>query len=138
MGRGKAVGGSRTARPIAAFALALAVAGLAGGEALLGAAHPGVCSYRQRTGLPCMGCGGTHAFGRMVSGDVTGAVASNPLGAWAGLAVWLLVPGGAAAAAAGRLGPLVATLVGLLASFPLAFAWNALVWWTSLPAGPAP
>lgn len=138
MGRAEAVGTSRAARAIAAFALTLALAGLAGGEALLDAAHPGACASRESGGSRCLGCGGTRAFGRIAAGDLAGAVALSPLGAWAGLALWLLAAGSAAAAAAGRLGPLAATLFGLLLSFPLAFVWNAMIWWTSLPAGLAP
>ncbi len=138
MGRAETLGGSRAARAIAVFAVTLALAGLAGGEALLDAAHPGTCASRESGDRPCLGCGGTRAFGRVAAGDVAGAVALSPLGAWAGLALWLLAAGAAAATAVGRLGPLAATLFGLLLSFPLAFVWNAVIWWTWLPAGLAP
>jgi hypothetical protein len=40
-----------------------------------------VCIFKLATGLPCMSCGTTRALGRLVHGDVAGALAMNPLAA---------------------------------------------------------
>ncbi|MGZ6142136.1 MAG: DUF2752 domain-containing protein [Myxococcales bacterium] len=39
------------------------------------------CPFRAATGLPCLGCGCTHAFHFMIRGQVAAAFASSPLGA---------------------------------------------------------
>lgn len=38
-----------------------------------------VCPFRIATGLPCPGCGGTHAAVALADGDVVRAWAANPL-----------------------------------------------------------
>jgi len=93
------------------------------------------CAFRRETGLPCPGCGGTEAFGLAAHGFWRRSALANPLGAFAGLAAWLL---GLASAL---------TLVGagtvwlraggalVLALLPAAFVVNAVVWWMSLPPG---
>lgn len=94
-----------------------------------------VCSFRRQTGQPCLGCGGTEAFGDAARGRWAEAAAANPLGAFAGLAAWALAAAGlltASGAGAGwlrRMGALVLVLL------PLAFVVNAVVWWMSLPPG---
>jgi hypothetical protein len=96
---------------------------------------PYVCSFRRQTGQPCVGCGGTEAFGAASRGRWTAAAAANPLGAFAGLAAWglaaasLLTLTGAGAAWLRGTGALVIALV------PVAFLVNAVVWWMSLPPG---
>lgn len=40
--------------------------------------HPG-CGFRAVTGVPCPGCGGTHALAALGSGDFTAAWLSHPL-----------------------------------------------------------
>jgi len=107
---------------------------LRGGDAGAGRAVT-LCSFRARTGLPCLGCGGTRALARMSRGDWRGALAANPLGAYAGAALWLLVAGGAAAAASGRWMFIGAALALLAALAPMAFVWNAVAWWLALPPG---
>ena len=47
---------------------------------------PYVCSFRRQTGQPCLGCGGTEAFGHASRGRWSAAAAANPLGAFTGLA----------------------------------------------------
>lgn len=100
-----------------------------------GAPAPYVCSFRRQTGQPCVGCGGTEAFGAASRGRWTAAAAANPLGAFAGLAAWglaaasLLTLAGAGAAWLRGTGALVIALV------PVAFLVNAVVWWMSLPPG---
>jgi Protein of unknown function (DUF2752) len=49
------------------------------------------CSFRARTGFPCVGCGGTRAFAAMARGQLGMAFARNPLGAAAALGLWLLL-----------------------------------------------
>jgi hypothetical protein len=54
-------------------------------------ALPDMCPFRRLTGLPCPGCGGTHAFVAMAHGQAAAAWAYNPFGVLAfvvGLA-WL-------------------------------------------------
>ncbi len=43
-----------------------------------------VCSYRLRTGLPCIGCGGTRAFQLTSRGEWRAAFTTNLLGASTG------------------------------------------------------
>jgi hypothetical protein len=50
-----------------------------------------VCLFRATTGVPCLTCGATRALGELVSGDVSGALAMNPL---ATVAAFALVPWG--------------------------------------------
>ena len=94
-----------------------------------------VCPFRQQTGQPCLGCGGTEAFGAASRGRWQAAAAANPLGAFTGLAAWALLAAsaltlsGAGAAWLGRTGAVV------LALLPAAFVVNAVVWWVSLPPG---
>ena len=101
--------------------------GLAGGPA------PEICSYRAKTGAPCLGCGGTEAFGHAARGRLGRAVVANPLGAWTGASVWaLLVACGLTFAGAGT-GILRAALYSSAATLPAAFFVNAIAWWTSVP-----
>lgn len=54
------------------------------------------CLFHATTGLHCPGCGGTRSAARLLSGDLPGALAMNPLvvglgglaGAWVVVAVW--------------------------------------------------
>ena len=50
-----------------------------------------VCLFRAATGIPCMTCGATRALAELVTGDVAGALAMNPL---ATLGALVLVPWG--------------------------------------------
>jgi hypothetical protein len=97
---------------------------------------PFVCSYRAKTGHPCVGCGGTTAFGLASRGRFVAAARANLLGAFAGAAAWLLFGAAALAAASGRAAVLrwTAALVGL--SAPIVFVVSLVAWWSSLPAGP--
>ena len=95
-----------------------------------------MCAFRQQTGQPCLGCGGTEAFGEASRGHWTAAAAANPLGAFTGLAAW--VPGRREPADPDRRGRGLAAADGsahVLALLPLAFVVNAVVWWMSLPPG---
>ena len=49
------------------------------------------CLFRAATGLPCLTCGATRALGELIAGDVSGALAMNPLAALGAVA---LVPWG--------------------------------------------
>lgn len=134
-------------RLVAATVLAFALVGLSWGERALerlggggpesGAqARGGVCEYRLKTGAPCMGCGGTRAFGQMARGGWREALALNPLGAFAALAAWLVAASALASASTARFGFLGAALGTVLALVPAAVVWNAIHWWLSLPPGP--
>jgi uncharacterized protein DUF2752 len=102
-----------------------------------GRGRPGafVCSFRRQTGHPCLGCGGTEAFGYTSRGRWGEAAAANPLGAFAGLAAWGLAAGslltltGAGVGWLRRMGAIVLVLL------PAAFVVNAVVWLISLPPG---
>jgi hypothetical protein len=96
---------------------------------------PLVCSFRRQTGHPCLGCGGTEAFGHASRARWGQAAAANPLGAFAGLAAWVLAAGslltisGAGVGWLRRMGTIVLMLL------PAAFLANAVVWLISLPPG---
>lgn len=122
----------RWVRPLSVAVLAVSLLSLAAGEAVLNT-QLGECSYKARTGLPCMGCGGTHALARMAHGDLSGAVAANPLGAFVGLAAWLLVLASGASAVSGRGSVLRVVFAAVAFASPVAFLWNAVSWWLSLP-----
>ncbi len=44
------------------------------------------CPFRAATGLPCFGCGCTHAFHFLVRGEFAAALSASPLGALLALA----------------------------------------------------
>jgi len=93
-----------------------------------------VCSFRARTGYPCLGCGGTTALALTARGDFRRAMAANPLGAFVGLAAWATVVGAGLSMSTARGGFLKAALLFAVVSLPLAFLVNAVYWWISLPA----
>ena len=94
-----------------------------------------ICSFRRQTGFPCIGCGGTHALAKMSRGDLAGAIAENPLGASAGLALWLLAASAVLTALSGRAAFLGRAVLLVVVAAPAAFVWGAFWWWTSLPPG---
>ena len=131
-------------RVLGAFVLALSALALESGPAGLdwlrsagtsARGAPALCSFKAATGVPCLGCGGTRALARMAHGDWRGAVAANRLGAFGGLALWLLGAAGALALLCDRLRPLGLALWLLLALAPGAFVWNLVNWWQALPPG---
>jgi hypothetical protein len=132
-------------RPLAALALVLSLGTLAGGEAALEGlwrldrywdpSAPAVCPFKAATGLPCVGCGGTHAFARAARGDLVAALGLNPLGAWAGLAAWIVGLGAAAALVSGRGRWLAVPLGTVVTASPVIVLVCAIRWWMSLPAG---
>jgi hypothetical protein len=126
-----------------ALVLAFSVLALESGPAGLdwlrsagtGGRAPMLCSFKAATGVPCLGCGGTRALASMARGDWRGAVAENRLGAFGGLALWLLAAAGALALVCDRMRPLSLSLWLLLALAPGAFVWNLVWWWQALPPG---
>jgi hypothetical protein len=100
-------------------------------------ASPETCAYRARTGRPCLGCGGTHAFRRAVRGDVLGAARLNPLGAFAGVASWLVLFGALNGFITGNLKSLgiACLVVGLATPAVVAGAW---IWWLNMPSRAGP
>jgi hypothetical protein len=102
------------------------------------AAAPYVCAYRARTGRPCVGCGGTHAFDHAARGHFGAAVAANPLGAAVGLGAWLLLGVAAVVVATGRRGILGAAYLSLCLGLSLATVASLGAWWLSMRGGSAP
>jgi uncharacterized protein DUF2752 len=97
-----------------------------------------MCSFRARTGAPCLGCGGTEAFGHAARGRFARAVVANPLGAWSGVAAWALLFASGLALAGGGTRVLRLALLSVAATLPAAFVVNAFIWWVSLPPGSMP
>lgn len=134
------------ARWCALGALAGAVSFLAGGPRLLTElghvqnrwegrpADPIVCSFRARTGVPCLGCGGTHALGSMARGRVLEALQQNPLGAWAGLVLWGLAFVAMSVLLTGRWPAWKPLTVTLITSTTVVFLVTLVLWWHRLPA----
>lgn len=136
------------ARWVAAAALAggLGVA-LLGGKTLValgrvqsfvqtGRASTPVCPFRARTGLPCLGCGGTRAMELAARGDLRGAWRQNPLGTWAGIVAWLTAACAALGVWSGNGKWLKRAGWACVATAPLAFVWTFVWWWRALPPGP--
>lgn len=92
------------------------------------------CSFRARTGSPCLGCGGTTALILTARGDLYGAMAANPFGAAVGLCAWATVLGGLLTVLTARPSFLKVAVGVVIVSLPLAFLGNAVHWWMSLPA----
>lgn len=90
---------------------------------------PVACSFRARTGVPCLGCGGTRALELAARGRVGEALRLNPLGAWAGLALWGTALVSVAALVSGRRPAWKAVFVTLATSGLLAFLVNFAWWW---------
>lgn len=108
------------------------VEALSGGRVSRGAL---VCSFRRQTGHPCIGCGGTEAFGHASRARWAQAAAANPLGAFAGLAAWGLTAASLLTLFGAGAGWLRRTGVMVLVLLPAAFVVNAVVWLISLPPG---
>ena len=100
-----------------------------------GAPAPYVCPFRRQTGQPCLGCGGTEAFGDASRGRWGAAAAANPLGAFAALAAWALAAASLLTLTGAGAGWLRRTLTLALVLLPAAFVANGVVWWMSLPPG---
>ena len=107
-------------------------------QGLTGTPSAQVCSFRARTGAPCLGCGGTEAFGLAARGRFLRAVVANPLGAWSGATVWALLFASGLALATGGTRALRLALLAVIATLPAAFVVNAFAWWASLPPGSMP
>ena len=101
-------------------------------------AEPYVCAYRARTGRPCVGCGGTHAFDHAARGRFGAALRANPLGAAVGLAAWLLLGVAATVLATGRGGLLGVAFASLSVGLSLATVASLGGWWLSMRGGLAP
>ena len=97
-----------------------------------------VCSFRARTGAPCLGCGGTEAFGHAARGRFLRAVVANPLGAWSGAAAWVFLIASGLTLGGGASKPLRLALISVAATLPAAFLVNVFAWWASLPPGSMP
>ena len=96
------------------------------------------CSFRARTGAPCLGCGGTEAFGHAARGRFARAMIANPLGAWSGATAWTLFIASGLTLAGGGTRGLRLGLLFVAATLPAAFVLNAFAWWSSLPPGSMP
>lgn len=100
-------------------------------------ADPVVCSFRARTGRECLGCGGTRALQLASRGQLGDALRENPLGAWAGVGLWVGLLVGVGCLLSGR-GPSWRVLVmGYTVSGLAMFVWTFLEWWRRLPGGAA-
>lgn len=141
-------GTPRATRGLAAMIFVVCLALLVLGEGSVAAARHAqglsgtpaaqVCSFRARTGAPCLGCGGTEAFGHAARGRFVRAIVANPLGAWSGAAVWGLLLGSGLTLAGGGTRVLRSVLLFVAATLPAAFVVNAFAWWASLPPGSMP
>ena len=96
---------------------------------------PAICAFRARTGLPCVGCGGTRAFRLGMRGAFPGAVAANPLGAFSAAAVWAVALGAGGALLSGRTAALKVPLITTAVLLPFVFVATFVWWWWGLPPG---
>jgi hypothetical protein len=91
-----------------------------------------VCLFRAATGLPCLTCGATRALGELVSGNVSGALAMNPLATLGAVAVIPWGIGDAALMTRGRaltveVAPPTARVLRVLAVVAVITNWAYLV-----------
>ena len=119
----------RTVRGLSALVLMGALILLLRGELLLGLASPGQCSYLRQTGRPCLGCGGTRAYGLAAAGQLSAAARMNLLGAFSGAAVWLVALGSAASLASGRACFLKLCVLLVVVVAPLVLVGGVVIWW---------
>lgn len=98
---------------------------------------PQMCTFKARTGVPCVGCGGTEAFGHAARGRFLAAARANLLGAYAGAAAWALLAASLLTLVAGRVAFLRSTALAAALALVPAFMANAALWWSSLPPGAA-
>jgi hypothetical protein len=96
---------------------------------------PDICAFRARTGLPCVGCGGTHAFVLGGRGRFPSALRANPLGAFVAAAAWVLALGAATTLVTGRAGALKVPLLTTVVLLPVVFVGTFVWWWWGLPPG---
>jgi hypothetical protein len=99
------------------------------------AAGPIVCSFRARTGLPCVGCGGTRAFRLGARGAFAAAARTNPLGAFAAGAVWVTMVGALASLLVGRQKVMTVSLLAVVVASPAVLMATIGWWWWRLPPG---
>ena len=99
------------------------------------AAAPLVCSFRARTGLPCVGCGGTRAFRLGARGAFAASWKANPLGAWAAASTWLLAVAAAGSLFASRARPLQVALLTVALLSPVVLVAAVVSWLWRLPPG---
>jgi hypothetical protein len=98
-------------------------------------APPIVCSFRARTGLPCVGCGGTRAFRLGARGAFAAAARANLLGAYAAGAVWVTMAGALASLLLGRPKIMTVSLLTVVVASP-AVLMATIGWWMwRLPPG---
>ena len=114
------------------------VAAARSAQGLSGSPTAQLCSFRARTGAPCLGCGGTEAFGHASRGRFMRAAVANPLGAWSGAAAWALLFASGLTLAGGGTRALRLAILSVAATLPAAFVVNAFAWWASLPPGSMP
>jgi Protein of unknown function (DUF2752) len=141
---GKPSAGSAEQRPpsrLALIVLAVAAAGLWLGPSALDGVRAAearftgrpelaqACSFRHRTGLACLGCGGTRALAAVARGDLRRGFATNLLGAAVGLAAWVLLASALASLVLGQARLLYWALGLVSAALPLALLVSAVVWW---------
>jgi Protein of unknown function (DUF2752) len=99
--------------------------------------HPeeaGICSFRLRTGLPCVGCGGTRALALMGQGRWRDSWRANPLGAYVGFGAWTVMLAAAHGLLGGRRRCLTWAFGLFVATLPIALLVSAVFWWSSLPS----
>jgi hypothetical protein len=128
--RFRAVGG---ALPLGAILAGIGIlAGAAVGLLHLDALPFTICTFKLTTGLPCLTCGSTRAFGRLFHGDVHGAWLMNPLATagalalvpWAAADLLLMLRGRAARV---ELGPAAARTARVLAVALALANWAYLI-----------
>ena len=96
---------------------------------------PGPCAFRTKYGIPCLGCGGTHAFHQASRGRLAAAFRAHPAGAMLGLVAWGTIVAGGASFATGRARYLAGAVLGGLVLVALAFVIHGIAWWRALPPG---
>ena len=118
----------------AVFGAVLALGGLVAAVWFrLGLPRP-VCLFHEWTGLPCPGCGSTRMLERLLSGDVVGALAWNPLAFMALVAVAAWSPASTVRWALGRpprrivLTARRALALRIAAGALVAAGWGYLLW----------
>ncbi len=104
--------------------------------ALRGQPYAGLrCSFRERTGRPCVGCGATTAFLLARRGQILDSAKASALGLMSAGGLLLLAVGAATSGISGKPRPLVVAALGAGGLLATGLAVQFVRWWADALVG---